>query len=220
MTKRDLDIMYEPYGEGRRLKIDFEGLKEKLKEKLKNLKSNRWAAVIIAIIALAGVGGYTGWASYTAKITEFNSRIMILEKQMEACQNNLTSCFSELEMTESDLSTYMSRSEECESDLESTQSNLDMCVSERESLESEYSTIEADLASCHSDLEEKKTEYESLEGDYETLECNFAKDVCGAAGMNYYFVRGEEEIICCVKKDPGYCGEVPASVDEIKKITC
>jgi len=211
--------MYEPYGE-RRFKVDFEGIKEKLKEKLKNVKTNRWAAIIIAIIALVGVGGYTGWASYTAQVNDFNSRIMILEKQMDACQNNLTTCFSDLEMTESDLSTYISKTGQCESDLDSTQSDLNACILEREGLEGEYSTVEADLTSCQSDLEEKRKDYETLEEDYETLECNFAKDICGTAGMGYYFVRGKEEIVCCIKKDPAYCGEVPASEDEIREITC
>lgn len=212
--------MYEPYAERKRFKVDWEGLKEKIKEKASVLKSRKWAAVIIALIVIGGGAGYTGFVTYTSKINELNSTIMILDKQLKSCQNDVASCNSELESTESELSTYIAKHEKCESDLEATQSSLATCRSEKEDLKAEYSTIKSDLETCQSDLEQTEEELTDLEEDIEDLECEFAKRVCGSIGFDYYFVDEDNEIICCVKEDPDYCGETAPSKDVIERITC
>jgi hypothetical protein len=75
-------------------------------------------------------------------------------------------------------------------------------------------------------LGEWKSKYDELQGEYETLkderekmECNFASEICGRAGMIYYFVKRGEEIVCCLKSDPDYCIERPTD-ETIKEITC
>ena len=216
--------MYEPFEEVKsrvnfgKISEKLRGLKEKL-GKLKEIKVKRWLAIVIAIIAISAMGGYTGWVSYTSKIEEFQSKNIILEKQVKACENNLTSCFSSLESIRSEVSGLKSEKEKCESDLESVSSKLEECKSEKEDLEEKVVSISTELETCKSSLEEKKSEFESLKEDYEKLECNFAKEVCGSAGMKYYFVE-DGNVFCCIKKDRDFCTERPENEDLIKEITC
>ena len=74
--------MYEPYGEGKKFRVDFRGLKGKFIEKVKNLRQNKWFFVILAVAIIGIATAYTGFASYTAKITEYDARILIIEKAL------------------------------------------------------------------------------------------------------------------------------------------
>jgi len=212
--------MYEPYGEDGKLKINLGNWKEKIREKLSNLKGSKWLLIIIAVIALGSIGGYTGWTVYTAKITEASNQVMILQKQMDACNNNLTSCFSEIDSVKGELSSSISGKEMCDNDLKNTLSSLDSCNQEKEKSMTDILTKTGDLNTCLSDLDMKTKEYNDLKSNNEDLECSFAKKVCGAVGMTYYFVKGNSDIICCIKQDTSYCGETPSSADLINKINC
>jgi hypothetical protein len=212
--------MYEPYGEEGKLKINLGGWKEKIKEKVSNLKGSKWLLIIIAVVALGSISGYTGWTAYTAKITEAGNQVMILQKQMDACNNNLTSCFFEIDSVKTGLLSSIASKEMCDNDLNNTLTNLDFCNQEKEKTMSDILTKTGDLTTCQNDLEMKTKEYYELKSNTEDLECAFAKRVCGTVGMTYYFVKGNNDIICCIKQDPSYCGETPSSADLINKINC
>ena len=210
--------MYEPWGE-RKFRVNLRDFKEKLKEKLKSLKTSKWFAVAITLIILAGLGSYTGYVSYASVTTKLNSQIMILQKQLKACQANLTSYSSKLKETQDELSTYKSKSQECESNLEATKAELDECNSAKEELSSSLQEIKGSIEEWKSKYEEAQSNYENLQNKQESLTCNYAKDVCGTRGMNYYFVSGDR-IVCCLRNDPDYCIETPPSGEAIKEITC
>ncbi len=212
--------MYEPYGEEGKLKLNIGDWKEKFKEKLSKVKGSKWLLIIIAVVALGGASGYTGWTTYTAKITEANNQMMIYQKQIEACEDNLTSCFSEITTVKDELSASINSKQICDNDLKNTLTNLDSCNQEKDNIMNEFSTKTNDLNTCLADLDQKTKEYDDLESNKENLECAFAKKVCGAVGMTYYFVKGSSDIVCCIKQDPSYCGETPANIDSIKKISC
>ncbi|MDI6825781.1 MAG: hypothetical protein QMD36_01135 [Candidatus Aenigmarchaeota archaeon] len=207
--------MYEPYGEKRRLKIDWESLKEKIK----SLKLTKTIWIIIAVIAIAAVSGITGYVSYTLKVTELNSKILIKEKQMIAVQNNLTSCLTDLDTAKGNINTLQTENTQCKVDLQNKETELKGCNSEKERLN-------ADLAEMKSTMGEWKSKYEDLEDRYEILkntrdsmERNYARGCCNF-GFSYYFVKDGTKVICCSRKDVNSCGEVPENLEMIKEITC
>ncbi len=215
--------MYEPYGESKKFKIDTEKLKqwkEKLKEKVKNLRHNKWAMIIIAVAILVILGGYTGYMTYTGKVSEIESQILILERQIEACQNNVSSCFSDLEGTKEELSSCEAKREDCEDKLENTKSELEECNVDKGLLRTNLIELENSIEEWENKYGELENDYESLEGEHEDMSCYYASDVCGRIGMNYYFVKDNVEVICCLKDDPEFCIQEPSSDDVIKEITC
>lgn len=215
--------MYEPYGESKKFKIDVERLKEwkgKVKEKVKNLRHNKWAMIIIAVVIIAGLGGYTGWVTYTGKVAEINSQIMILEKQIEACQNNVTSCLSNLENTKSQFSTCQTNMENCKNKLENTKSELDECNIDKGLLRTSLQELESSIGEWETKYNELESDFEDLQGEYEDMGCHYASDVCGRAGMSHYFMEDNGEIVCCWGSNPENCVEEPHDEDVIKEITC
>ncbi len=215
--------MYEPYGESKRFKIDVERLKEwkgKLKEKIKNLRYNKWAMIIITVVVLAIIGGYGGWVAYTGKITEISSQILILERQIEACQNNVTSCLSDLESTEGQLSTCQTNINDCKEKLENAKSELDECNIDKGLLRTSLQELESSIGEWETKYNKLENDYKSLESEHDDMSCYYASDVCGRAGMKYYFVEDNTEIVCCWESDPENCVEEPDSEDVIKEITC
>lgn len=215
--------MYEPYGEGKKLKIDVERLKEwkgKLKEKVENLKHNKLAMIIIAVVIIAGLASFTGWMTYTGKIAEINSQVLVLERQIEACQDNASSCLSNLENTKDHLSTCRTNVDDCEDDLESAESGLEECNIDKGLLRTNLIELESSIGEWETKYEELESDYENLEERHEDLSCYYASDVCGRAGMDYYFLKDNTEIVCCWGSDPENCVEEPDSEDVIEEITC
>jgi len=213
--------MYEPWGE-RKFRARIKEFGERLKEGLRGIKTRKWLAVLIAVIGLASVGSYTGYVSYTSQIAEFNSRIMILEKQLKACQDNVTLFSTQLTNTKNELASCRTEKESCESNLEIVKADLNDCNSAREELSSNLEEIKGSVEEWKSRYEEAQSNYESLQSKQESLTCNYAKDVCGSRGMSYYFVSNDK-IGCCLKNDPDYCipvdGNTPTA-EEIREITC
>jgi len=215
--------MYEPYGESKKFKVDVEKLKEwkgKLKEKIKNLRYNKWAMVIIAVAIIGVLASYTGWVTWTGKVAEIESQIMILQRQIEACQDNVSSCLSNLENTKGHLSTCKTNMEDCKEDLENAESELEECNIDKGLLRTSLIELESSIEEWETKYNELESNYKDLESDHEDMSCYYASDVCGRVGMNYYFVQGNIEVICCLKDDPEFCIEEPDSEDVIEEITC
>jgi hypothetical protein len=216
--------MYEPYGESKKFdfKIDKEKLRElkdKFVENIKKIRYNKWAMVLIAIGFLVVLGGYTGYVTYTGKIDEMNSHIVILERQLEACQENVTVCLIDLDNTENQLSTCQDDKEDCESDLKKARSDLSDCNDEKDTLSTTLTVLEETLSESEIEYEDLKDDYEDLEDDYEEMECRYASNACGKIGMNYYFMK-DTQVVCCLKKDSDYCTEKPGDEDIIQEINC
>jgi hypothetical protein len=215
--------MYEPYGEKKRFSINTERLKEwkgKAIEKIKTLRYNKWAMIIIAVAVIVVLGGYTGWMTYTGKVAEINSQILILERQVEACQNNVSSCLSDLEATGGQLVTCQTNIQDCKNKLENAKSGLDQCNIDKGLLRTSLQELESSISEWETRYEELESDYSDLEEDHEDMSCQYASDVCGRAGMDYYFVKDDTEIVCCWGTNLENCVEEPDSEDDIKEITC
>jgi len=215
--------MYEPYGETKKFKIDIERLKEwkgKLKEKVKNLRYNKFAMIVIAVAIITVLGGITGWVTYTGKLSEISSQTVILERQIEACQNNVSYCFSNLEDTENQLSTCQTNREDCQNKLENTKSDFDQCNIDKGLLRTSLQELEGSISEWENKYDELESDYKDLEDEHEDMSCYYASDVCGKIGMNYYFVKDNVEVICCLKDDLEFCTQKPGSDDVIKEIKC
>jgi chromosome segregation ATPase len=212
--------MYEPYGENKGFKFDFGGLKEKLKERIKNLRSSKWLFVIIAIAAIAIAAGYTGFASYTAKITEYDARILILTKQLKAYEDNVSSCLSDLGNTKTDLDSFKTNYQTCLDEKQTVEGNLQSCNDDKKKLQSSITESESKISDWESKYQTIQNDYNNLQSEYGSMEQNYAK-VCCFVGNSYYFLKDEIKVVCCSSKDVNSCQpEKPDNVDLIKSISC
>lgn len=211
--------MYEPYTEDKKINVDLKRIKEKLIQKATGLKSTKWAMIIL-VLALIGIsGGITGYVSYTSKITEVNSQLMVLEKQMEACNQALENSNQNLEMCNNDLAETQNLNQLCESNLQNTESSLDVC-------QSSLTTAESDLGEIESELTDLQEKYDSLDAnctelgdDKEKMECEYAKHYC-PQGFSYYFIKNNA-VVCCIDDTIDSCyPEEPEYEDEIREINC
>jgi chromosome segregation ATPase len=203
--------MYEPYGEKRRLNIDWTSLKEKFK----NIKLNKTLAIIIAVIAIGAVSGITGFVSYTSKVTELNSKLLIKERQMNACQNNMTSCLTDLDTAKNNIETLQTDNTKCKVDLLNKGTELEGCQSDNEKLNANISELESTMGEWKSKYEGLMDDYKTLESNNAAMESNYAKSCCNF-GFSYYFLKDNTKVVCCSKQDVNSCGETPANVDMIK----
>lgn len=195
--------MYEPYEEKKRSKLKefinnlrdkFQGFWQELY--FQKFKGNLWGIIIIPVVLLLMVGlAYTGYVTYTSRITQTQSKLLLLERQINVlqeelnqAQNKLNTCSAELEDNKGELS-------QTKSNLEKTQSNLDTCAMEREELSNELSKRETSLG-------ELQNKYDVLLNSYNTMQCNYAK----SKGCLSYTVK-DSDVRCCFKIDKNYyCG--------------
>lgn len=211
--------MYEPYDEKRKFKINLSDIKSKFIEKTKNFKQSKWFLVLIAVVLIGGIGGYSGYVTYTAKIVETNSKITILERQFAACQENVTSCLTNLQNTESELSDCQKSKENCNSELDKTKSDLSSCNNEKNGLENQIQNLESSVTDWQSKYDTLDQNFKLLQTEIDQMECNFAKKVCGNVEMKYYYVKGDMSIVCCLNTDKSSCAQVSEDVT-IKEISC
>jgi uncharacterized protein (DUF3084 family) len=207
--------MYEPYGEGKKFRIDW----ERLKEKIRTFKFNKTVAIIVAIIAIGALSGVTGYVSYTSKVTELTSKLLIKEKQMAAVENNLTSCLSDLESEKNATTQLQAESTKCKIDLQNTKTELEECGTEKKNLSVKLAELEGTVGEWKTKYEELEDKYEILENQRNAMEKNYAKGCCNF-GFSYYFVKDNTKVICCSRRDVNSCGEVPENLDAIKEIAC
>jgi len=212
--------MYEPYEERKGFKIDLEGLKNRIKEKAKNLRYSKQAMTIAAIVALIFLGSVTGYVTYTSKVTKISSKITILEKQMAACQDNVSSCYSDLGSVDNKLSECQTSNQNCESNLQTKGTELKTCTDQKGELSSSLQALESSVSDWESKYNKLDEDYKILQSEQQDMECNYAKGICGSAGMNYYYVKSDMTIVCCIKSEPEFCVEQPSTEVTIKQISC
>jgi len=215
--------MYEPYEDNRgswfkrfinKVRDKFEGFKQELK--FKEFDSNKWIAILIplALILLIGIS-ITGYATFTARITEAQSKVMVMEKQMDTLQNDLDKTNENLKKCSSDLEAAKEDYKSLKSVLEETQSELETCQEESKLTKAD---LTSQLEETQKNLDKMTTSYNTLEANYKTLECNFFTKVCN--GYVYYTVKNFN-IDCCIKTPEGkyYCG-IGIETPESKIKTC
>lgn len=203
--------MYEPYDYKKESKIKkfLNNIREKFiafKQELhfKDMGPNKWIIVFIPLTLLLLVGlTYTGYVTYTGRVTEAQSKILVMEKQMEGLQSELDKTSAELSQCSSNLDATKSDLASTKASLEQSQKNAEICGLEREDLLTK-------LDDKQEELDKWIAKYNTLEANYHSLECNFVAFRCTL----YYTVK-DNNIHCCIKTDDGkfYCGvgiETPA----------
>lgn len=203
--------MYEPYDfkKDSKIKKFLNSIRDKIvafKQELhfKELGPNKWIIIFIPLTLLLLVGvTYTGYVTYTGRITEAQSKILIMERQMEGLQSELDRTSTELSKCSSDLNATKSNLASTKTSLEESQKNVEICSYEKEDLLNQ-------LDDKQKELDNWKTKYNILEGYYHSLECNFVAFKCTL----YYTVK-DNNVNCCIKTEDGkfYCGigiETPA----------
>ena len=211
--------MYEPYEERRKFKINLEDVKRKIVEKSKELRQSKWFLIVVVVVLIGAIGIYGGYITYTGRVTEITSRITILERQLLACQENTTSCLTNLQTTENTLSSCQKSNQDCNENLQSTESELDSCKDEKQDLDSEIQILKSSITDCESKYNELDTNYKLLESEKDQMECNYAKKVCGNAGLNYYYLKGDMSIVCCLNSEMSSCTQTTSGVT-VKEINC
>jgi len=211
--------MYEPYEDKRKFKINLSDIKNKLVEKTKNFRQTKWFLVLIAVALIGTVGVYSGYVTYTAKIVETNSKITILERQLTACQENATSCLTNLQNTESQLTNCQKSGEDCNNALDKTKSDLSACNSENQKLNGQIQDLESSVSDWQSKYDSLDQNFKVLQDEINQMECNYAKKVCGNVEMKYYYVKGDMSIVCCLGTETSSCAQVASDVT-IKEISC
>ena len=211
--------MYEPYEERRKLKINLESIKNKLVEKAKNFRQSKWFLIVIAIVLIGSIGTYSGYVTYTAKVAETSSRITILERQFMACQENATSCLMNLQNVENELTSCQESNQNCNTNLENTKSELNTCNSKYQELNKQVQDLQGSVSDWESKYDALNQNFNILQSEIDQMECNYAKKVCGFIGLNYYYLKGDMTIICCLNADTSSCIP-PASDVTIKEINC
>ena len=226
--------MYEPYGEekkGYNCKEKFNQLKQKIKEKFKNLnikgidtenlKFDKVTVTAVALTLLLFVGGITGFISYTGKINTLQTDNLVLQKQNDGLQvqlndanQQISTCSSNLEASKTELETTKDQLAKTTLNYQATSADLQACNNEKLTLSSDLNLVGEDLKRKKDEYSKLEDKYDNLENNLEDLECSYAKERC----RKYYFIE-DNEVFCCVKNDPGYCDEDPDGA-EIKEINC
>lgn len=187
--------MYEPYEDKKG--SFFKRLVSKIKDRWEAFKqdlhfnedsSKRILVVIVPLVLIALIGlSYTGYVTYTARITEAQSKVMIMERQLSGLEqdllmtkNNLSVCSDDLSRTKKDL-------QETKENFEKSLKNVDACYLEKEDLKANMD----DLQKQYDKLDER---FKTLEANLKAMECNWAK----SKGCVYYVLRSNN-IDCVVK---------------------
>ncbi|MFH8080361.1 MAG: hypothetical protein QXO84_00560 [Candidatus Aenigmatarchaeota archaeon] len=187
--------MYEPYEDTKSspLKRFFSKLKDKweaFKQELhfdENMK-HKWIFVFIPLIILALLTvSYTGYVTYTGKITEAQSKILVLEKQMTTLENDLEKTRRELEGCSSELSRTKSDLENAKKEIDRSQKNVDSCVLAKQDLETQIKLLQ-------DKYDELNKKFNTLEANYKSLECNWAQ-----SKNCLYYVLKNNNIECVIK---------------------
>ncbi|MEM5801615.1 MAG: hypothetical protein QW350_02120 [Candidatus Aenigmatarchaeota archaeon] len=209
--------MYEPYEDkkGSPIKRFFNKLKDKweaFKQELhfdENVKS-KWVLLLIPIILVALVAlSYTGYVTYTARITEAQSKVMVMEKQMAGLEVDLQNTRNELEICKTDLSKTKTDLENARMQIDKSQKNVDTCVSEKQNLADQLKTLQDDYSSL-------TAKFNTLQSNYKALECNWAQ----SKNCLYYTLKNNN-IDCVVKiGEKYYTVPVGLEVPESQVKTC
>jgi hypothetical protein len=217
--------MYEPYGEKKKIKFDLSNIKEKVKEKFKDLnfgQMNKMAYVIAALVLLLAVGGITGFVTYTSKVEEMEQKYLVMERQIQTLQEeitllnqNLDTCQYDLETTQANLDMKNQELAQTYLDLHNTENNLDVCEQDKSGMSLTISELEDDVDFLNEDLDDLQDDYSRLENNFEDLACNVAK----LSSCDYYIIEGGDRVVCCFDYQGEYicAGE---QVDDVREVDC
>lgn len=217
--------MYEPYGEKKKLKLDVNSVKEKIKEKLGDLNfggMNKMTYVIGALILLFLVSGITGFVTYTGKVEEMEQRYMVMERQIQGLQDELavagqelSTCSHNLEITQGTLDVKNQELANTILVLDETQANLGICNQEKSDLSARISSLEDDIMNLNTEFDDLTDDYSDLENNFEDLACNVAK----LSSCEYYILEGGSKVVCCFKyQGANICGG--DQVDDVMDVNC
>lgn len=218
--------MYEPYGEKKKLNFDFKRIKEKVKEKLGDLNlgnMNKMAFVVVALLLLVTLGGITGYVTYTGKVEEMETQFMVMEKQIQGLNDELTAtneeltfCSNNLENTAATLDFTKEELTATVLNLEQTKNNLDTCNNEKTDLNLVISQLEDDLVDANMDLDELNEDYSDLETDFENLACRVAK----MSSCDYYVIEGGDRVVCCFRYEGDFICSGDIVDDGVLEVDC
>jgi methyl-accepting chemotaxis protein len=219
--------MYEPYGEKKKkIKLDFSQIKEKVKSKLSDLNLgdlNRYTYVIVALLLLLGIGGITGWVSYTGKVAEMEKQYMIMEKQIQTLENDLQtanvdieSCNLDLQSANDELSNKKQELSASVLQLEETKNTLEDCNIENNDLSDEIMELNEDIENMNDEFSDLSDDYDELENDFEDLACNVAK----LSSCDYYRIEDGNRITCCFEFEGQYICAGKVESQGIIKVDC
>lgn len=235
--------MYEPYGEekkglGKKL-ADF-------KKKLSQMKIDKVTITVIALALLLVTGSISGYIAYTGKISDLQKKNLLMEKEKDSlkadlaltnqklsqCSNDLVSCSTNMEATKEELTkTALNLQKTGEdlkacndaklslaTDLNTANEKLKKAESDYKKLEEKYDNLDMKYKDLQSDYTILDKSYDDLKEDFNSISCNYAKTACGTVGMSYYYLEGNEKVVCCL--DENTCVKSPSSKEKIKRITC
>ena len=186
-------------------------------ENLRNIKFERkMLSIVIAIVALLGVGSLTGYtvmvlnqkedeiASLTSKLNYCNATLEECNIKNAELTDSLSSCRSEVSSLTSDLSS-------CESEKSEYISSLNECEGEKQSLSQELETYKTTT-------EELQTKYESLSEKLKAVSENFAKSKC-CPDYEYYALI-DNNVLCCYRSGETYICGPGHEVEEVEPLAC
>ncbi len=209
--------MYEPYEEKKtKAREFFERLKDRVQRPIKNIfsysfRDNKFpfVVVILAVLAIGGLS-YTGYASYTAKIAETQSQLVVQEGQINALKEEVGDYETSLAVCNTDLGNRKEMLNRTEADLKVTEEKLTSCNAEFTQLINTSAAIQG----AFNDLQNKHT---GLENSYRSLECSYAKDKdCD------YYTFSNSKILCCGRVDDNfYCGQqfIPTNASNVNRVS-
>ena len=212
--------MYEPYEEKKnKLAEAIDKIKEKYQEFWKGVnsrsfKENKWSLVLV-LVAILAIGGltYTGYTTYTARVVETQSKIMVLEKQNQALESNLATSESQLSTCTTERDSVKSQYTNTKNELEKTDSELGVC-------NSQVAEITSSLTQTKLSLRQLEDKINRVEENYDDLECNYAQQICELFNLEYYYLRKNKIGGCCSGNTAETCTPKPDTTVTIKQISC
>ncbi len=209
--------MYEPEEKkDSRVREFFERLSNRIRNPVRafsfgGFRENK-LPLVLAILAVLFIGGlgYTGYVTYTSKVAQTESQLLIQERQINALEEDLNAYKTNLAVCETNLENTQEILTKTETDLKETEDKLATCTTD-------YTNLINSTAATQTAYVELQNKHTQLQTYYKSLECSYAE----SEGCNYYTVPNSE-VLCCVKiEEKFYCGPqgVPTNSTDVKQVS-
>ena len=198
--------------------------KDKIKRKFSKIKEvfsgigegKKFASILIVLIALAGIGSFTGYTVMVLNqkenlIAELTSHVNYLNASLIECTDELTGTKSMLSSCRQEKDTISTQLNSCMSDKSECENSLSECLDEKSELESSLSTTQQEYSQL-------KEEYDALSQQFNTLSQNFAKLKC-CPDYSYYIIK-DGNIQCCFKMENKYMCGAGEEAEEVIPLSC